>query len=153
MSSCPFCHPDIRKAVFAESESFYALQNIAPILPGHVLIIPKEHYHGLMETPDELLPEMVLFSKQVIKCLEEVYRCHSFDWTIQEGKAAGQTVNHFHMHIIPRRIDDLAAPGLWFKKLEQSKYEDVDSADRPKLTDDQMHNEVVKLKLAFNSMN
>lgn len=130
---CVFCQSTIREAGFAESTNFLAIYNIAPILPGHSMVIPKQHYQSLLELDSEQLAEMMIFSKQVIQILKQAFRSEAFNWTIQDGIDAGQTVMHLHAHIIPRKSNDLAEPGDWYPKLKKYEQEMIDSKQRAKL--------------------
>ena len=73
-SSCPFCGTNIRETVFAESKNFCAIYNIAPILPGHSLIIPKRHLESLMDLSDSELCEMMIFGREGITSCREVIK-------------------------------------------------------------------------------
>lgn len=144
-NSCPFCSPHVSKAVFASSENFWGIYNIAPILPGHSLVVPKQHIHKFLLVEDELMTEMVMFSRRVIKILSRAFNTDSFDWTLQEGAAAGQTVEHMHIHIIPRQKKDLPKPGSWYPKLKNMEAEIIDSLSRPRLTTEEMREVVAYL--------
>jgi bis(5'-adenosyl)-triphosphatase len=136
--TCPFCRQDVQASHFAASGNFLAIYNLAPILPGHSLIIPRRHFLSLMELSDPELCELTLFSRDIVKVLQKAFGSHSFDWTIQEGMEAGQTIPHLHLHLIPRAQGDLPQPGDWYPLLEQSELGIIDSAARAKLTEDQM---------------
>ena len=143
---CPFCTTSINDAVFMSSPNFLAIYNIAPVLPGHSMVIPKKHISGIMDLTEEELTEMVSFSRDVVKLLLKVFKADSFDWTIQEGKPAGQTIDHLHLHIIPRTEGDLPEPGDWYPKLERSESKNIDSADRKRISKEQMKEIMRKLK-------
>lgn len=137
-SSCPFCSPNVEKAKFAQSENFIAIYNIAPILPGHVLIISKQHINKFMEVNDKHMTELIKFSRQIIRTLSKAFKTDSFNWTLQEGTAAGQTIEHMHIHIIPRQKNDLPEPGDWYPKLNALETEIIDSLHRPRHNDAEM---------------
>jgi bis(5'-adenosyl)-triphosphatase len=145
-SPCPFCREDVQAGHFAASDNFLALYNLAPILPGHSLVIPRRHILSLLELGDPELCELALFSRDIVKVLGKAFGSHSFDWTIQEGVEAGQTIAHLHLHLIPRAQGDLPQPGDWYPLLEQSESEIIDSAARPKLTAHEMHAIVSRLR-------
>ncbi len=145
-SRCPFCEPDVEGAVFAESENFRAVYYIAPILPGHSLIVPKQHLQSLMALSDPALGEMMVFSRNVVRVLLQVFGAAAFNWTVQEGVEAGQTVPHFHLHLTPRKTDDLPQPGDWYPLLRKSEAEIIDSELRSKLTSQEMAAMVNRIK-------
>ena len=148
--NCPFCAERIREATFAENDHFFAAYNIAPILPGHSMIIPKKHYCGINELPEELLMEMIVFARKITHFLTEYYHSTGFDWSIQEGEDAGQSVEHLHWHIIPRRKHDLKTPGAWYSELQNSENEPViDSHARKKLASEELQRITNELRKAF----
>lgn len=135
---CPFCPEHVKKALFAETEHFMAVYNIAPIVPGHTLIVPKAHLKHYLEIKEEHLLEFALFKRKVIKILQKAFNTDSFNFTLQEGIYAGQTIEHLHVHVIPRKENDLPHPGDWYPVIEQKNQELVDSLNRIKLTEKQM---------------
>ena len=145
-SSCPFCSTNIRETVFAESENFRAIYNIAPILPGHSLIIPKHHLQSLMDLSESELCEMMIFGRNVVRILLSAFGVAAFNWTIQEGEEAGQTVPHLHMHLIPRESNDLPRPGDWYPLLRESQSAVIDSDSRPQLTPHEMKEVVTRIR-------
>ena len=143
---CPFCAPDIKDLSFFENENFAALYNIAPILPGHTLVIPKKHITGFFELSDQDLFEFVKFSRSVIRILSKAFGTESFNWTLQEKEDAGQTITHMHIHIIPRKPGDLPHPGDWYPRLKYDIDNIPDSGKREKLQPEQLRVIVEKLK-------
>lgn len=145
--NCPFCDLNIEKFGFLSSQNFLAIYNRSPILPGHSLIIPKAHFKSLLELPTSLLPEMMELSIRSVKLLMKVFHAEAFDWTVQDGWAAGQTVPHLHVHLIPRIEGDLATPGDWYPKLERATNSSIDSDLRSKLSDSEIISIVNRLLL------
>lgn len=144
--NCPFCSPLVEKATYASSNNFLAVYNIAPILPGHTLIIPKKHISSFLQLEDTLIQEMMLFSKKIIRFIQSEFNTDGFDFTIQDGESAGQTIQHLHAHIVPRHYSDLPDPGDWYPKLNQKQDEILDSFSRKKITDFQMQEIIDHLK-------
>ncbi len=148
---CPFCNPAIQDAIFGESQYFYAIYNIAPILPGHSMIIPRKHYSSIFDMPEELLHHLISFATEVTAFLESYYKSTGFDWSVQQGIHAGQSVSHVHWHIIPRTKNDLASPGAWYKELQKTQIKDMDSPKRKRLTPEQMRQICILLRGAFTA--
>jgi len=144
--NCPFCDSRIDEAKFSESENFLAIYNIAPILPGHSLIIPKRHVESLLELDDKELYEMTMFSRDITKTLLEIFKSSGFDWTIQEGGDAGGSIPHLHMHLIPRKSNDLTLPGDWYPLMKESEAEIIDSNARPRMTADEMKTIISRIR-------
>ncbi len=131
MTDCPFCAGSIADTSFLESPRFRAIVNVAPILPGHSLIVPKWHVESLLALSDDEIAEMVSLSRDAVELLMRAYGSDGFDWTIQESEAAGQSVAHLHLHLIPRTHGDLPEPGDWYPRL-------IDDRERVRLSDDEM---------------
>src|ERR1035437_9063760 len=111
---CPFCAVNFSEIGFARSTNFVALYNIAPILPGHSLVIPRRHVESLMDLSDAEVSEFMIFGRDVARLLLRAFETSAFNWTIQEKEEAGQTVSHLHMHLIPRTPGDFPRPGDWY---------------------------------------
>jgi len=137
--NCPFCHKDIKEISFMESKSFFVIYNRAPILPGHSMIIPRRHYTSILELTDEERHEMMDLGVEAIKGLRSVFQTNSFNWTLQEGESAGQTVAHLHVHLLPRHSGDLPQPGDWYPLLENNMSSlHIDSQERPAYNHEQL---------------
>lgn len=133
LAKCPFCGIKRTRFQFAESLYSVALYNIAPILPGHSLVVPKRHVESLFSLTEAELADISIFGRRVTKALLEAFNADGFNWSIQERAEAGQTVSHLHLHVIPRRPYDLPHPGDWYPRLREAEEEAVDSADRRRL--------------------
>lgn len=118
-----------------ESEHFYALHNHAPILPGHSLVIPKRHIARLADLPPAASRELIPFAQDVARALGLAFGAADFDLSLQDGHAAGQTVDHLHLHLFPRHPGDLPRPGDWYKLLADKHQlrPDPDHPRRPRL--------------------
>lgn len=144
--SCPFCNAIDSLSRFASSEDFVALYNIAPILPGHSLVVPKRHVKSILDLDNDEVAEMMRFARNVVVLLISTFKGGGFNLTIQEGEEAGQTIAHLHMHLIPRRAGDLKTPGDWFPLLKGDATQQIDSNSRPRLTETEMKKIVMDLR-------
>lgn len=133
--NCPFCRTDLAAKSFMSNDQFLALYNIAPVLPGHSLVVPRRHARSLMDLTAGEISGLFLFSRQVTTLLMKAFGGSGFDWSLQDGKPAGQTVDHLHLHIIIRKDNDLASPGEWYPKVEKADNTLPDSFDRKQLAD------------------
>lgn len=145
--TCPFCNSSVDDTIFANSEHFLAIYNHAPILPGHTLVIPREHICSILELSDPELSEMMVFTKDVTNLLLTAFKVDAFNWSVQEKEAAGQSVAHLHLHIVPRYPGDLPEPGDWYPKIKNNYKELLDSENRKKLTHDEMQRIVTRLRI------
>lgn len=148
--NCPFCFDNDSPLVFGENVWFNVVYNRAPILPGHVLVIPKRHVESIDELTHAELSALMPFCMKVINVLTEVFKPQGFDVTIQDGSVAGQSVSHTHVHIIARYTNDLPNPGDWYPMLEDSQATVIDSFERPKHTETELVQIASNLRLAFN---
>ena len=80
--------------------------DISPATRGHALIIPKEHYADLYEMPNDIVAQAMVLAKKMASHMTKVLQCDGFNIVQNNGEAAGQTVFHFHMHLIPRYVKD-----------------------------------------------
>lgn len=106
---CPFCATETAQAVL-ENELAFAIYDQFPVTPGHALIIPKRHVSSFFETTtEEKIALLDLSTKLRAKLLEE-RSPDGFNLGINDGPAAGQTVMHLHLHLIPRYAGDTEDP-------------------------------------------
>lgn len=107
--NCIFCklaNGDIPTATLYEDDDFRVILDAGPAAKGHALIIPKEHYADLYELSDELAAKALVLAKKMITKLTGILGCDGYNIVQNNGEAAGQTVFHFHLHMIPRFKDD-----------------------------------------------
>ena len=107
--NCIFCKiaaGDIPSATIYEDDDFRVILDIEPASKGHALLLPKEHYANLYELPDELASKALVVVKKVVTQLTDVLGCEGYNVLQNNGEAAGQTVFHFHIHMIPRYQED-----------------------------------------------
>lgn len=107
--NCIFCKlagGEIPTATLYEDGDFRVILDANPAAKGHALIIPKEHYANLYELDDELAAKVMVLAKKIITKLTDVLGCDGYNIVQNNGEAAGQTVFHFHLHMIPRFKDD-----------------------------------------------
>lgn len=107
--NCIFCKiaaGDIPSATIYEDDDFRVILDIEPASKGHALILPKGHYANLYELPDELAAKALVVAKKVISKMTDIVGCDGYNVLQNNGETAGQTVFHFHMHLIPRYEKD-----------------------------------------------
>lgn len=109
MSNCVFCKiarwetPSQR---VYEDNQFIAFLDINPINWGHTLVIPRKHYVNVDDTPEEVLADMIKLTKKLAPAIMKAIAADAYNIGINNYKAAGQAVDHVHIHIIPRHHDD-----------------------------------------------
>jgi diadenosine tetraphosphate (Ap4A) HIT family hydrolase len=117
--SCIFCDYLSKKEFIVENELAFAIYDNFPVNKGHVLIMPKRHFAGYFEaTQDEILAFYDL-TKKIKKLLDSEFRPDGYNIGINIGEAAGQTIFHLHIHVIPRYTGDIKNPRGGIRKLKK----------------------------------
>ena len=109
MGECIFCkiaNGEIPSATLYEDDKFRVILDLSPVSKGHALILPKQHVANLYEIPDELAADAMILAKKMADKMTKALSCDGFNLVQNNGEAAGQTVFHFHMHLIPRYDKD-----------------------------------------------
>ena len=109
MSDCIFCkiaRGEIPSQTIYEDETFRVILDLGPVARGHALILPKEHVANIYELSDETAAAAFVLGKKVAGIMREKLKCDGLNLLQNNGETAGQTVNHFHLHVIPRYKDD-----------------------------------------------
>ena len=106
---CIFCK--LANGVFAtrsiyEDEDFNVILDLAPATKGHALILPKQHADNIFDLPDETAAKVFVLAKKLAQKMTDRLGCEGFNIVQNNGTVAGQTVFHFHLHLIPRYADD-----------------------------------------------
>jgi diadenosine tetraphosphate (Ap4A) HIT family hydrolase len=109
LSACPFCSlPPAR--IWLQTASTIAFRDGFPVSDGHTLVIPRRHVASLFELPEDEQREVWSQISIVRRRLEEEFNPDGFNIGLNDGEAAGQTVAHTHVHIIPRYRGDVPDP-------------------------------------------
>ena len=127
--NCIFCKiigGQIPSATIYEDEDFKVILDISPAAKGHALILPKEHYANIYELPQELAAKAMVLAQKLATHMTEKLNCDGFNLLQNNGEVAGQTVFHFHMHLIPRYKDGENSELLTWKPLT---YQDGEAAE------------------------
>ncbi len=107
--NCIFCkiaNGEIPSRTIYEDDKFRVILDLSPASDGHALILPKEHYENICEMPEDLTGEAFILAKKMTKKMIRTLQCDGFNVVQNNGKTAGQTVFHFHIHLIPRYLTD-----------------------------------------------
>ncbi len=107
--NCIFCKlaaGDIPTNTIYEDELFRVILDNGPATKGHALILPKDHAENLYELPDELAMQVMVLAKKMAVRMKEKLFCDGLNIVQNNGEMAGQTVMHYHLHLIPRYRGD-----------------------------------------------
>lgn len=105
---CKIANGEIPSATLYEDEDFRVILDLGPATKGHALILPKNHFSNLFEIPEDMDAKAFILAKKIAKKMKDVFGCDGVNIVQNNGVAAGQTVFHFHIHLIPRYEGDHA---------------------------------------------
>ncbi len=109
-SQCPFCNPDSDRELIVESATAYAIYDKFPVNDGHALIIPKKHCSDYFDLTFREQAACIFILNKVKEIVSAKFNSDGFNIGINVGEKAGQTVNHVHIHLIPRYHGDVEEP-------------------------------------------
>ena len=113
---CIFCKiaaGEIGSDTVYEDEDFRVILDLNPGSRGHMLIIPKEHYRDIFELSDECGRKLMAVAKKMAEAARKALKADGINLVQNNGEAAGQSVAHFHMHVIPRYKDETERIVCW----------------------------------------
>ena len=125
---CKIANGEIPSATLYEDNDFRVILDVNPASKGHTLILPKKHADNLYELPDETASKALVLAKNMASKIEKALECDGLNLVQNNGETAGQTVFHFHMHIIPRYKNDSVKLGWKPGKLSDAMREELLSA-------------------------
>ncbi len=103
---CKIANGEIPSKTLYEDTDFRVILDLAPATKGHALILPKEHAANLYELPEEMAAKVLPVAKKVAEQMKNKLQCVGLNLVQNNGEAAGQTVAHFHLHMLPRYEND-----------------------------------------------
>ncbi len=109
MNDCIFCKiikGEIPAFKIYESENVIAILDANPVNPGHILLMPKDHYQSLELLPSALWTELALVFPEIGRKIKEKLGVEGYNIFENNGQVAGQVIPHLHFHFVPRRADD-----------------------------------------------
>ncbi|WP_300729829.1 bifunctional class I SAM-dependent methyltransferase/HIT family protein [uncultured Bacteroides sp.] len=109
-TACPFCNLSPQIELLCESATCVSFLDGYPVSPGHALIIPKRHVANYFDLTQKETQAMQLMLKHVKQLLDERYHPDGYNIGVNVNEAAGQSVFHVHMHLIPRYVGDVEEP-------------------------------------------
>lgn len=108
-NNCIFCkiaNGEISSKTVYEDDYFRVFLDLGPAAKGHALIVPKDHYANLYELPEDTAADVMRLAKRMALRIKDKLQCDGLNLVQNNGESAGQTVHHFHMHVIPRYEGD-----------------------------------------------
>jgi bis(5'-adenosyl)-triphosphatase len=93
--------------VFHTTELSYCFVNLSPVVPGHVLVAPKQERRRMNDMTEAETSDLLIVGRFVARITERVYGASASTFVVQDGVDAGQTVPHVHLHVMPRRPGEI----------------------------------------------
>lgn len=127
-NTCIFCKiaaGEIPSKTLYEDEGFRVILDLNPATKGHALLLPKDHFKNLFELPDEQAKKAMMLAKKMAIKMREKLHSDGFNIVQNNEEVAGQTVFHFHMHLIPRYQNDGQTIGWKPGKPEEAELEAI----------------------------
>ncbi len=103
---CKIANGEIPSKTLYEDEEFRVILDLGPAAKGHALILPKDHMENLYELSEEAASKALILARNTAVKMREKLQCDGLNLVQNNGEAAGQTVPHFHIHVIPRYAGD-----------------------------------------------
>ncbi len=103
---CKLANGELPSKTLYEDEGFRVVLDLGPATKGHALVLPKEHAANLYELSDRTAAAAMVLAKKMACILRDKLHCAGLNLVQNNGAVAGQTVEHFHIHVIPRYEDD-----------------------------------------------
>ena len=106
---CVFCkiaHGEFPSARVLETDRAVAFLDIHPVNPGHVLLVARHHYPTIADLPEDLAAHLASLLPRLCRAVRAATGADGLNVIVNSGRAAGQTIDHVHWHVIPRTFDD-----------------------------------------------
>ncbi len=109
-NKCPFCKVESERDIIASSPLSIAFFDGFPVSPGHALIIPRRHVASFFDLTKDEQMDMLRLADSVKSVIDEKFLPNGYNVGVNVGEAAGQSVFHVHLHLIPRYKGDVPNP-------------------------------------------
>jgi len=132
MENCIFCkiiNKEIPCYKIYEDEFVLAFLDINPVVVGHTLVVPKKHFENIFDIEDKYLERIITVSRKISLKMKEVLGIEGINLYQANGSIAGQTVFHFHLHVLPQKqgesVDFVKWMGKFTKKMNKEQFEEI----------------------------
>ncbi|MBP5198206.1 MAG: HIT family protein [Lachnospiraceae bacterium] len=103
---CKIANGEIPSRTVYEDDKFRAVLDLGPATDGHTLILPKDHADNLFDLPEDYAKALIPTAQKIASKMKDNLKCDGLNLVQNNGEVAGQTVMHFHLHLIPRYEND-----------------------------------------------
>lgn len=125
---CKIANGEIPSKTLFDNDVLRIILDLGPATRGHALVIPKMHFDDAYQLPMEIALEVTRQAKTMMSAMTDALKCDGFNFVQNNGEAAGQTVPHFHLHMIPRYKNDGQSIGWKPGEPTQEELEEVRKA-------------------------
>ncbi|GLJ37030.1 hypothetical protein SUGI_0750330 [Cryptomeria japonica] len=133
-----------KSEVFYTTELSFALVNLRPVVPGHVLVCPKRMVKRFTDLTKEETTDLWLSAQHIGSKIESHFQASSLTFTIQDGPQSGQTVPHVHIHILPRKVGDFEKSDEVYDVIDEKEVKLKEKLDLDKERKDRSRDEMVE---------
>jgi histidine triad (HIT) family protein len=103
---CQIVRQELISMVVAENKDILAIMDLYPATPGHILVFPKKHVENIFVLPSEIGVAIMTMAITIAKSINQQFEPEGLNLIQANGPVAGQTINHFHLHLLPRYEND-----------------------------------------------
>ena len=122
---CKIASGEIPSATLYEDDDFRVILDLGPASKGHALIIQKEHFRNLYDIDENTAAKAIVLAKKMVRKMTDVLGCDGYNLVQNNEACAGQTVFHFHMHLIPRYEGDHVGLGWHMGELTEEDKKEI----------------------------
>ena len=122
---CKIAKGEIHSATVYEDSHFTVILDVNPATKGHCLIIPKEHFDNIYDLDGETAGKLFALATCIARAMRDALKCDGLNLVQNNGEIAGQTVNHFHLHLIPRYEGDGLNPNWPQQEISAEQLEEI----------------------------
>ncbi len=129
MHNCLFCkigNGDIPSVKIYEDDKMVAFLDISQTTKGHTLIIPKKHFENIYDLDEETIIYLYKHVPQIAKAITHAFHAKGINIVNNNGKDAGQTVFHYHIHLIPRYNEEDGFRAIYTSQMDKYSKEDLE---------------------------
>lgn len=135
-TNCIFCkiaNGEIPSYTIYEDDKFKAIFDLNPSTKGHAIILPKEHFRNLFYLDESYARDALIVAKKIALAMKEVLNCDGLNILQNNEEIAGQTIFHFHIHLIPRYTNDGISLNMVTGELDKTTAQEIADSIRERI--------------------
>ncbi len=130
MNNCLFCKiidRSIPSVTIYEDDTVLAFLDISQTTKGHTLVVPKKHYENIYDIDEDTIADLYRKVPRIAKAITEAFHANGVNIANNNGEASGQTIFHYHVHIIPRYNEDDGFRTIYTNNMDKYSKEDLEN--------------------------